>query len=155
MRAPRCQFLRSQPSWTSYTRSVRHGQRTAASVVITCMSRCQQHSSLNVIRSFENSIGSCAAPCKKRRNAHLRTPKSSLLAQHQPTPPNPTPSHHTPSSHLTPFTCRSPCYAPKLGTFSCTTHIVSRSFCSIDADCCSGSICERARFHHSTRYSAI
>ena len=44
---------------------------------------------------------------------------------------------------------------PELETFSCTTHIVSLSFCSIHADCCSGSICERAKFHHSTRYSAI
>ena len=44
---------------------------------------------------------------------------------------------------------------PELETFSCTTHIVPLSFCSIDAECCSRSICERARFHHSARYSAI
>ena len=142
-RAPRGQFLRIPPSWTSYSHSVRHGQRTAASVVMACMSRCQQHSSLNAIRSFENSIGSCAAPFKKKKCTPT-SPKSSLLAPLQPTPLNPTPSHHTPPSHVTPFTYWSPCYAPKLGTFSCSTHIGSLtlspslfSSCSIYPEVCS------------------
>ena len=154
-RAPRGQFLRIPSSWTSYSHSVRHGHRTTASVVFTCMSR-RQHQ--QVATQHDLSMASSAPVRLQKFGMHPTSLHSSHLA-----PPQPTPPKKKPSISQTTYQCRfihlvftKLIYlGPELETFSCTTHIVSRSFCSIHAECCSGSICERAKFHHSTRFSAI
>ena len=121
------------------------------------LNACHDDSTIQAATQHDLSMASSAPVRLQKWNAPHSTP---FL------PPRPTSTYATqrqlrisqttfqcPSIHLV-FT-KLIYLGPEFETFSCTTHIVSCSFCSIHADCCSGSICERAKFHHSTRYSAI